>query len=170
MFHPPPPDDKFFELLHYTPKTISIVLRSRGKKKYRLCQLCHDLANFCREATGLSWRRSLLATSEKNEPWIFHSLRKIFVRIFNRKTGWKTIWEILEKNKPSKWSGNTLSASDDWCSVRFESVLIDSRVYWSIRESAFRCECVWIETGESYKVPLNSTNSYSIWLSVARLQ
>ena len=36
---PPPPDDKFFELLHYTPKTISIVLRSRGKKKYRLCQL-----------------------------------------------------------------------------------------------------------------------------------
>ena len=30
----PPRDDKFFELLHCTPKNISIVLRSRGKKKY----------------------------------------------------------------------------------------------------------------------------------------
>ena len=29
-----PRDDKFFELLHYTPKKISIVLRSRGERGY----------------------------------------------------------------------------------------------------------------------------------------
>ena len=44
---------------------------------------------------------------------------------YSRKAGWKIIWEILEKNEPSKWSGNKLSASDDWCSVRFERQCID---------------------------------------------
>ena len=28
----PPGSDKYFELLHYTPKNISIVLRSRGER------------------------------------------------------------------------------------------------------------------------------------------
>ena len=30
----PPRDDKFFELLHYTPKNISIVLGSHGEREY----------------------------------------------------------------------------------------------------------------------------------------
>ena len=34
FFHPPPHEWQIFELLDYTPKNISIVMRSRGEREY----------------------------------------------------------------------------------------------------------------------------------------